>query len=321
MNDKLCCEVVKDLLPSYIEGLTSEVSNQEIEKHLDGCEECTKLYNQMKVPIETPLETESLDYLKKVKQRTNKKIITGVVSIALFFLVLIGIRVYLVGVDSQGVANYYTMMSNTMEGDDVLVIQGELSNRSRIYKDKKISVEGDVATIQLVERYALPWEDNNEYYVGYQIPKAIKQIVLDGNVVWEDGVLISKETNELYNTRHPYIGDMSANSRTATALSMAKFGRYLNVLETTEEPYGWTFQFDTINKQEDIFNERMAQYAYVLLSLIGNAGEISWEYNNGTETVTKKVTTQEATKELGKDIKSYSNSLADLQRLLEQLYI
>ena len=29
------CEIVRDLLPSYIDGLTSSVTNEEIEKHLD----------------------------------------------------------------------------------------------------------------------------------------------------------------------------------------------------------------------------------------------------------------------------------------------
>lgn len=321
MDHRLSCEIVKDLLPSYIEGLTSEVTNQEIENHLANCEECSLAYNQMKIPIETPLEAEPLDYLKKVKQRTNKKIITVVAMIAAFFLVLVGIRVYLVGVDSQGVANYYPLMSSTMQGEDVLVIQGELGNRSRVFKKFQVSTEGDVATIQLIERYALPWENDNAYYVGYQIPNGIKQIVFNDYVVWEKGVLISKETNELYKTKHDYIGEMPANARTAKALNLSRFGSYLNKLETTKQPYGWIFQFSTIIKQEDLFNERFTQYAYVILSLIGNADKISWEYNNGSELVTKTVTTEEATRELGSDIKAYSNSLSDLQGLLDQLFL
>ena len=31
------CEVVRDLLPLYIDKLTSEESNKEIEKHLKNC--------------------------------------------------------------------------------------------------------------------------------------------------------------------------------------------------------------------------------------------------------------------------------------------
>ena len=38
------CEIIRDLLPLYIDGLTSKESNQEIEKHLKNCEECQKYY-------------------------------------------------------------------------------------------------------------------------------------------------------------------------------------------------------------------------------------------------------------------------------------
>ena len=41
------CEIIRDLLPLYIDGLTSKESNQEIEKHLKNCEECQKYYQEM----------------------------------------------------------------------------------------------------------------------------------------------------------------------------------------------------------------------------------------------------------------------------------
>ena len=42
------CEIIQDLLPSYIDGLTSEVSNQEIEVHLKECTECRRYLEEMK---------------------------------------------------------------------------------------------------------------------------------------------------------------------------------------------------------------------------------------------------------------------------------
>ena len=42
------CEVVRDLLPSYIDGLTSGVTNEEIEKHLDECVTCRQYYREMR---------------------------------------------------------------------------------------------------------------------------------------------------------------------------------------------------------------------------------------------------------------------------------
>lgn len=42
------CEIVRDLLPSYIDGLTSSVTNEEIEKHLDECVMCRQFYREMR---------------------------------------------------------------------------------------------------------------------------------------------------------------------------------------------------------------------------------------------------------------------------------
>ena len=43
MKNDLTCEVVQDLLPSYVDGLTSDVSNQAVEQHLKTCEKLPKI--------------------------------------------------------------------------------------------------------------------------------------------------------------------------------------------------------------------------------------------------------------------------------------
>lgn len=43
------CEIIRDLLPSYIDELTSEVSNQEIEEHLKECTGCSQYLKEMKI--------------------------------------------------------------------------------------------------------------------------------------------------------------------------------------------------------------------------------------------------------------------------------
>lgn len=53
MTDKLNCAVVRDLLPNYIDKLTSAETNQGIEKHLNSCEDCNKVYHDMTGEIVT----------------------------------------------------------------------------------------------------------------------------------------------------------------------------------------------------------------------------------------------------------------------------
>ena len=40
MKHDLPCAIVQDLLPNYLEGLTSEETNRSIESHLGGCSTC-----------------------------------------------------------------------------------------------------------------------------------------------------------------------------------------------------------------------------------------------------------------------------------------
>lgn len=42
------CDVIKDLLPSYVDGLCSMESNKIIQEHLEQCNDCRKLYDQMR---------------------------------------------------------------------------------------------------------------------------------------------------------------------------------------------------------------------------------------------------------------------------------
>lgn len=42
------CNLIEDLLPLYVEGLVSEETKQDIEKHLKECEKCLKIFKEMK---------------------------------------------------------------------------------------------------------------------------------------------------------------------------------------------------------------------------------------------------------------------------------
>lgn len=64
------CSIVQDLLPNYIEKLTSEDTNKVMEEHLSVCEECKKTYNQMIAEvgeIDKASKTE-LKFFKKIKK-------------------------------------------------------------------------------------------------------------------------------------------------------------------------------------------------------------------------------------------------------------
>ena len=98
--------------------------------------------------------------------------------------------------------------------------------------------------------------------------------------------LITKKAKELYAARNPYIGDISADLRLANLLGIGEaIGSYTNKLnmqesEGFEYPYSWELIFDRpwTDGYDKIYNRKMRSYAYVLLALIDNCGEIKWTY-------------------------------------------
>ena len=64
MTNKADCEVVEDLLPSYIDRLTQEKTTQLVQEHLENCISCQKKYETMSLSDEHS-SIKEIDYLKK----------------------------------------------------------------------------------------------------------------------------------------------------------------------------------------------------------------------------------------------------------------
>ncbi len=92
------CEMIRDLLPLYIDGLTSEASNQEIEKHLKSCKECRKYYQEMAgglpdSPTISQEEIRDVEIIKKIKKKSRKKL-AGILAGGILAAVLILVAVF-----------------------------------------------------------------------------------------------------------------------------------------------------------------------------------------------------------------------------------
>lgn len=68
MDQKLACDTVRDLLPVYIEHMTSETSDRSIEEHLEQCGECREVLKSMKEPVEAEKAPEVLEFGKYLKK-------------------------------------------------------------------------------------------------------------------------------------------------------------------------------------------------------------------------------------------------------------
>ena len=98
MNEtkQILCDVIRDLLPSYVEQLTGSETNELVEQHLADCEECRKVVENMKKkkkmsPVIQGEEKAELDFLKKNKKRTRLIVWCSIVAAV---LVICGAIIY-----------------------------------------------------------------------------------------------------------------------------------------------------------------------------------------------------------------------------------
>jgi len=80
---KLDCCVVRDLLPSYLEELTEAETSDMVKEHIEHCEACRQVENDMRVQV--PVEKapqRALKFLKRVKRaRLMAAILSAVVAL------------------------------------------------------------------------------------------------------------------------------------------------------------------------------------------------------------------------------------------------
>jgi hypothetical protein len=91
MKDENICEIIEDILPLYVDNLTSEVTNVFVERHFEECTKCQEAFQLMNNPISSvPLKNRRIRYKKKF----NWILTLGVISI-LVILAFVGVIAYI----------------------------------------------------------------------------------------------------------------------------------------------------------------------------------------------------------------------------------
>lgn len=93
MNETKVCSMVKDLLPLYVDNLTSKETNTAIESHMEACQSCQDECRLLKADageeglrkkMQGTHSAREIDYLKKLKKYQNINLVMG--AVISFFL-------------------------------------------------------------------------------------------------------------------------------------------------------------------------------------------------------------------------------------------
>ena len=117
------CEIIRDLLPSYIDELTSEVSNEAVEEHLAECESCRAYYEEMKEQAPAILEKagREIDYFLRIREDAIRKIMLAILAVLMVYTVIYSTYQNLYSVGRSMTSDEVTVELQVIEGITTLV--------------------------------------------------------------------------------------------------------------------------------------------------------------------------------------------------------
>lgn len=136
MKHKIPCEIIQDLMPLYVDELTSELSNAEIENHFEECEQCKDRYNCMK---------STMDYTKSEKDNRNESEINYLKKINLYQkrnLILGSIISFLLGITIPILMLMIPIMTTLLNGGEIPAYRIERFNMIWYLVVIKIGISG-----------------------------------------------------------------------------------------------------------------------------------------------------------------------------------
>ncbi len=277
MSEKLSCPVVRDLLPSYAEGLTEEETSRAVAAHLEDCADCAARYAAMTAPTpETEhREEKQVDYLKTVRRKAWKK--AALAALAALGAVVLGALIFLFVIGSPVNENSVYVGAEVRPEQDVLRIQYGMTDSGKCFAFLHTQSEDGIVTLSGRSVLASPWSKSGDGWVDVPLSET-REVWAFGRLIWKDGVRISREAARIFDARTPYVGNAPAVGQLLSRLEQGKDLMpqvpYTMELQTKQEPYGVTIRFSQGMPRYEM--DKMEQGALLLLALVDNLGEVRW---------------------------------------------
>lgn len=341
MKNDLSCGVVRDLLPSYVENLLGEESKEAVERHLEACPACTAQKEAMAAlpeAEETAEAAKEVDFLRRVKKGTVKKIVLAVACTVLLVWGGYWLKEFVIG--------------RTPDPEDISIEIAEVNwknelgllvdtyNGAYMLRGLKSTTVDGVLTYTAKEvrvnelPYRLGWMASLLKQTYLNIPlEGLTEVWICGRLVWQEGSIINRDTLLLLDAKTPYCGEAPALGNIAKLLQVGSLiGRYNTSLQTSERPYRWTLEFETAEEATSETWGMSRFLAYQMLALVENLDEVCFRYpsSSGVFTadvastalarVTEEYNAEHATSwPVHESIKEYAESPLEYQRLVTLL--
>lgn len=159
---KISCDIIKDVLPLYLDGVVSDATKEMVEEHLRSCEFCRKETELLKQDIVLPsaknIQLSEAKVLKKLKSKFRKKnTIIFVSSVIIAILLVISMHSY--AISSKTYIPYDDEFISIAEADGKLyaTYRGENLGGTVSLAPSTVTVDGSKKNIAVFYYYETPW--------------------------------------------------------------------------------------------------------------------------------------------------------------------
>lgn len=314
------CEIIKDILPMYVEGLTSGETNRYIEEHLQICDDCASVLRSMKADVPKADNVSSdieVDFLRKNRKR-NRRIVWGSLLAALCLVLMIfAVRTFIVGTKLHG----NVAACNADVRDNQVILSGTVIDS--LHGISRISFREENGEVYAETYYVIASPlHSGEFSEKYSAEETVKRVYVDGELIWADGTQLRPMASKLFMSQHPYCGSQVDNAKTATALNIAMMlGPHTNELITSEEPYTWRVivENELPASYSEYIEEDLINCGTAMIACIENLGAVEFEYEMDGRKNIIHISESAASALLGYDVKSCYGDPIKTQDMVLQL--
>lgn len=314
--NRITCDIIRDLLPLYIDGVCSADSRALAEEHLQSCPACKAEYEKLshREFLYDAKEKEVLTELSKRWKKGKRKTLFAGIVIALAAVLLVGFVVFgcsakVIPADEVTVSS----LSRLENGDLAFILQAAdgtgIREFSHYEMDGKLCITATTTRISFFSAsessqsgWIINTQDTGIQQICYQDQNGAaftelpiwdaKDPVDDADTQAQERIKGMEKledlgsdalVEEIYQKRVTYIGSPSDDMKLLGAMRVGEIlGPFSIRLITSSEPYGIILDFkDPVAPAEcDAFDAKMRAYATVILAMIDNSGTVGWTYTS-----------------------------------------
>lgn len=157
---KINCNIIKDILPLYVDDVVSEDTKELVEEHLNKCEFCNTEYKRMSGKMQMPVECD-VQPIKTLNKKIKKEKIISALAASLISVLILGLL------------GFWTLFIGKPVEKDRVEITTEIQKPHDAYADPEFVVHSNIkdgTTMISKEKKIYKIDENgDEILAGYEV--------------------------------------------------------------------------------------------------------------------------------------------------------